>query len=82
VLTSGNDTVFKLSSSGSYTVLHSFNLSRGSNPYAGLIADSKGNLYGTALEGGVSNGGVLFKLSESGTYTVLHYFHRGGVEVG
>ena len=42
----GCGVVFKLSPGGSYTVLHSFNGSDGAIPYAGLIADSKGNLYG------------------------------------
>ena len=34
----------------------------GGNPYAGLIADAKGDLYETTLDGGVSGAGVAFKL--------------------
>lgn len=49
------------------TVLYSFcpaggNCTDGSEPYAGLIADPQGNLYGTASEGGANNG-TVFELS-------------------
>jgi uncharacterized repeat protein (TIGR03803 family) len=54
----------------------------GSNPQAGLVFDQKGNLYGTASFGGVSNicsgpppgCGVVFKLTSEGTETVLYSF--------
>ena len=35
-------------------MLSSFNYGDGAFPYAGLIADSNGNLYGTTSHGGVS----------------------------
>jgi len=41
---------------------------------AGLIRDSKGNLYGTARNGGVPNDGTVFKLTKSGKFTTLHSF--------
>jgi len=64
------------------TVLNSFNGLDGASPYASLILDSAGNLYGTTAWGGNAscNGGcgVIFKLvpGENGqwTETVLHYF--------
>jgi uncharacterized repeat protein (TIGR03803 family) len=66
------------------TVLHAFTGgSDGSNPPAALIADSKGNLYGTTLSGGASNDGTVFELmppaSPGGTWTetVLHAFTGG-----
>ena len=49
-------------------------------PFAGLIADSAGNLYGTTEYGGTSTLGVVFKLAPptppatSWTETVLYYF--------
>ncbi len=81
--TAFNGTVFELvNSSGTYTekVLYSFTGSDGdgANPYAGLIMDGSGNLYGTTSSGGGSNqDGTVFELvNSSGTYTekVLYSF--------
>jgi uncharacterized repeat protein (TIGR03803 family) len=44
-------------------------------PYAGLIFDKVGNLYGGATEGGTAGGGTIFKLtpaSGSWTFSVLY----------
>jgi uncharacterized repeat protein (TIGR03803 family) len=51
------------------TVLRAFagGASDGANPYAGLIADSSGNLYGTTTVGGASGQGVVFELKPDGT---------------
>ena len=55
----GSGTVFKLSPSGTETVLYSFTGgSDGANPEAGLIADRAGNLYGTTMDGGASYSGA------------------------
>jgi len=75
-------TVFKLSNTGEETVLHSFmgSPSDGGFPtLAGVVMDTKGNLYGNTFEGGASpyDGGVVYKLSESGQLTVLHSFPVG-----
>ena len=35
-----------------YSVLYSFGYRHGAYPYAGLIQDKKGNLYGTTVHGG------------------------------
>jgi uncharacterized repeat protein (TIGR03803 family) len=68
--------VFKLSPSGTETVLHTFAgyPTDGGNPYAGLLRDAAGNLYGTTLNGGADGSGVVFKLSPTGTETLLHTF--------
>src|SRR5207247_901881 len=63
-----------LAPSGTLTVLHSFNSSDGANPYAGLVQDSAGNLYGTTQQGGASGYGTVYKLAPSGDFTVLHSF--------
>jgi uncharacterized repeat protein (TIGR03803 family) len=47
-------------------VLWSFDGDDGNFPYAGLIADSRGNLYGTTFEGGENGIGTAFKLSVPG----------------
>jgi uncharacterized repeat protein (TIGR03803 family) len=70
--------VFKLSKTGSLTVLHSFangSSSDGENPEAGVIMDAKGNLYGDTVAGGASGGGTVYKLSPKGALTVLHSFN-------
>ena len=73
--TSGVGTVFELSPSGSETVLHSFAAHvDGHYPYAGLIMDTMGNLYGTAQSGGAKGVGAVFKLSPNGTETLLYSF--------
>jgi uncharacterized repeat protein (TIGR03803 family) len=64
-------TVFKLSPAGVETILHSFNFTDGSQPFAGLIRDAAGNLYGTTSSGGAYGQGLVFRLSPTGTETVL-----------
>ncbi len=76
--TFGLGTVYKLTPSGTETVLHSFaGGSDGATPYGGVILDRKGNLYGTTTDGGSSNAGIVFKVSPSGTETVLYTFAGG-----
>jgi uncharacterized repeat protein (TIGR03803 family) len=61
---SGCGTVFKLNKYGKETLLYSFTGGTdGGTPYAGLIRDAAGNLYGTASSGGATGNGVVFKLS-------------------
>jgi len=63
------------------TTLHAFTDGRdGGAPDAGLISDSNGNLYGTALDGGAYGYGTVYKLTHSASgwrETVLHNFHGG-----
>jgi uncharacterized repeat protein (TIGR03803 family) len=47
-----------------FTILYSFtNGADGGQPYAQLVRDSAGNLYGTTIAGGASGGGTVFKLT-------------------
>lgn len=76
-------TVFKLDPNGKETILHSFTGgSDGNSPYAGVIRDEEGNLYGTTFAGGAfctdSGGcGVVYKLDRAGNETVLYSFTGG-----
>src|SRR5271157_153214 len=72
----GGGTVFKLAPTGTETVLYSFGSRSGdgSNPYAGLVFDNNGNLYGATYSGGANGGGTVFKLAPTGTETVLYSF--------
>ena len=65
--------VFKITPSGTLTVLHAFNWSEGGYPVGGLAQATDGNFYGTTSS---SSGGwgTVFKITPNGTLTVLHAF--------
>ncbi len=74
---SGYGTVFKVDTTGKETVLFSFNLIGGYDPWAAFVLDPRGNLYGTTRQGskGVDGGpGVVFKLTRKNNEIVLHRF--------
>jgi len=72
--------VYKVDPTGQETLLHSFTGGAdGANPYAGVIADAAGNLYGTTYLGGANGQGVIYKLDTANVETVLHAF---GGQVG
>ena len=76
--TFGYGTVYKLDTAGNETVLYTFTGgSDGSNPYAGVVRDSAGNLYGTTWYGGVGGAGVIYQVDASGNETVLYSFTGG-----
>ena len=58
------------------SIIHDFqNFDDGAVPYAGLIPDKAGNLYGAATEGGTNGGGTIFEFTPVGggaTFTVLY----------
>jgi uncharacterized repeat protein (TIGR03803 family) len=78
----GDGTVFRIAGT-TETVLYSFgsHLYDGSNPQAGLVMDSAGNLYGTTTAGGTSGHGTVFMLvrGAKGAFTekILHNFGAG-----
>jgi uncharacterized repeat protein (TIGR03803 family) len=89
--TNGCGTVFELSpqKNGAWkeTILYSFSQNLGpdgANPYAGLITDGAGNLYGTTSSGGQYKDGAVFRLSRGSNgqwqETVLHSFNDNGVD--
>lgn len=71
--------VFEVTPAGSERVIYSFSGgSDGAAPVSALVHDSKGNLYGTASQGGnpaCSMGcGTVFEVTPTGTLTILHSF--------
>jgi uncharacterized repeat protein (TIGR03803 family) len=98
---SGNSSggvVYKLDTAGNETPLYFFPLDSnnhgadGQFPYAPLMRDAAGNLYGTTTVGGTGNAigncpygcGVVFKVDTAGNTTVLHTFEgpEGNQPVG
>jgi uncharacterized repeat protein (TIGR03803 family) len=82
-----NGAVFELSSNGSggwtETVLYSFGSAAGDAyyPYAGLVFDSAGNLYGTTYYGGAYGYGAVYQLKpNNGRWEerILHSFNNNG----
>jgi uncharacterized repeat protein (TIGR03803 family) len=86
----GAGTVFELTPSGggwSESLLWSFGSGAdGQNPYAGLIMDKSGNLYGTTGTGGVYSGGTVFELTpptpSGGTWSESILWNFGNVNDG
>jgi len=71
----GCGVVFKISPNLTFTVLHTFaGGADGAIPQGGLLLDSNGNLFGTALQGGIAEGGTIYEVTKDGTYSVVHRF--------
>jgi len=69
-------TVFQVTPSGDFAVLHRFTGADGKAPQAGLI-EYAGDFFGTTTNGGDRDAGVVFKVTPSGDFTVLHSFTGG-----
>jgi uncharacterized repeat protein (TIGR03803 family) len=81
----GAGVVFKLTPTGSETVLHNFTVAGGgAEPYGGLLRDKAGNLYGTTSNGGAYHYGVVFELipCDSGYGFSVVYSFPGGADGG
>jgi uncharacterized repeat protein (TIGR03803 family) len=76
--------VFKLDTTGAFTVLHNFDTQNGDGyfPAGNLVRDAAGNLYGTTEFGGTSGSGTVFKVDKNGNETVLHNFAGGTADGG
>jgi uncharacterized repeat protein (TIGR03803 family) len=80
--TCGAGTVFKITTSGAESVLHSFACSPdGAHPLAGLT-NVNGTYYGTTSRGGASNDGTVFSITPSGSGATegLLYSFTGGTD--
>ena len=67
---SGDGTVFEIAHIGNgygpVTTLASFDGSNGESPFADLIADANGDLFGTTEQGGQNGDGTVFEIAHSG----------------
>jgi uncharacterized repeat protein (TIGR03803 family) len=67
--------VYKLTSAGVFSVVHSFaNDTHGQLPIAGLTQGTDGNFYGATTTNPGVGAGAIFQITPSGTYTNLHFF--------
>ena len=73
-------TLFKISSTGTFTTLFHFSGSDGSSPRAALIQAADGFFYGTTFVG-ANNVGTLFQVNTNGVLTTLYKF-AGGTDGG
>ena len=67
-------TVYKITSTGVFTVLHNFSNGGGAQPFAPLVQGTDGNFYGTTFSGGSHDQGTIFRITRSGALTVLFNF--------
>jgi uncharacterized repeat protein (TIGR03803 family) len=72
-------TAFEVTTSGTFTLLHSFANSEtdGGYPTGGMTLGTDGNFYGTTQQGGSSSQGVVFQMTPAGVITILHSFSSG-----
>jgi uncharacterized repeat protein (TIGR03803 family) len=71
-------TVFRISTNGVLTGLHSFTGGNdGSSPSDNLVQGDDGFFYGTTYSGSTNNDGVIFKISTNGALISLHSFTGG-----
>jgi|HubBroStandDraft_6_1064221.scaffolds.fasta_scaffold24081_3 uncharacterized repeat protein (TIGR03803 family) len=71
----GCGVVFKLTTSGVYTVLHAFNGTTETSEPVGVIQATDGNLYGSTA--GNLTEGSIFKVTPSGQFSTVYLFGSG-----
>lgn len=72
----GYGTIYKITTTGTFSVIHHFHLYEGQFAYRKLVqgygADK--NLYGICYSGAAGNVGSIFKVSTSGAFALIHHF--------
>ncbi len=91
--TQAGGTVFKMTPTGTLTVLHVLDEAPVNGPYinaegvfpCGLVRAGDGAFYGSAIRGGANGSGTVFRVTEEGVFTVLYTFSASasdGTNVG
>jgi uncharacterized repeat protein (TIGR03803 family) len=70
----GVGTIFRITSTGTLALLHTFDTTDGAYPSGPLIQGTDGNFYGTTSNGGINSSGTVFKITPSGTLTTIYKF--------
>ena len=75
----GYGTIYGITTTGGYTLYHTFRGSDGAAPEAGLALDYAGNVYGTTRFGGTCSGdaqgcGTVFRMDPTGRFMWEHIF--------
>jgi uncharacterized repeat protein (TIGR03803 family) len=75
-------TVFSVTTSGKYTLLHSFGQGDGDGtlPVAALL-NVDGTLYGTTSQGGEFRSGTIFSITPAGQYKTIYNFGNDGSSI-
>jgi len=72
--------IFKITSSNMFTLMHRFmgGFSDGARPYFAALIQGRDNFFhGTALAGGSHNNGVVYKMALNGEINVVYSFTKG-----
>ncbi len=68
-------TLYEITSGGLYQIVHTFGSGTdGASPSGSVAFDSKGNLYGTTLGGGLNSAGIVWEYTTAGVYSDAHDF--------
>jgi uncharacterized repeat protein (TIGR03803 family) len=79
--TSDCGTLYRITTSGAFTLLYEFDNVHGCFSTASPVLGTDGNFYGNVLQGGTAGLGVIYQFKPSGKLTVLHNFvDTDGVE--
>jgi uncharacterized repeat protein (TIGR03803 family) len=72
----GLGVIYKITSAGNFTLVHSFSRIDGADPHSPLFIGSGGTLYGTTFGGGQFDYGTVYTLAAAGEVVVLHSFNE------
>jgi uncharacterized repeat protein (TIGR03803 family) len=69
--------IFKITPTGTFTNLYSFDFTTGDGPQGGVSMGLDGNFYGTTYQGGAHSAGTIFQITPAGVFKSLYSFTNG-----